>query len=443
MVELHRMPLLMHQAWQEHAAALLREVMLVRLDAELSALEEHASASDALGLLLDQIPSPDVGMDPDTMMAHATEPEVSRRSDCLHRGAAGVAAELRRAGRDARRGAQPGRRRPAALAADPARDPGDAAVDLRPGPAPGGRRAAPARGRRSRPPCRRPTRSPTLGWDATEIAEATYAVLAADDANRIVAVSPSALELLGYDDAAAAGRSAAGLDHPRAVPPGPRRRLHPPPRQRPQPAARPPRHRAGPAPRRQRGPGRPAHRVARPSRGPVPVHRAVPALSYSPSAAAHPGEPLAAQPGGVVAPERVGVDQPAGDAAVVEDGDLEGRAGDPVGRSQEAALEGRPEAAGAVVVRVALEEHVGLAAVAGGSQRGLDEAGAEAGPLAATGTPRAGSAPARRPRASSSSTQPRSRATWPTTASASSATSSTSTRPDRPEVVHQVGDPAW
>ena len=68
------MPLLMHHAWQEHAPPCCASCMLVRLDAELSALEEHASASDALALLAEQVPSPDVGMDPDAVMAHATGP---------------------------------------------------------------------------------------------------------------------------------------------------------------------------------------------------------------------------------------------------------------------------------------------------------------------------------------------------------------------------------
>ena len=76
------MPLLMHQAWQEHAAALLREVMLVRLDAELSALEEHASASDALGLLLEQVPSPDVGLDPDERDGRTPPSRPSRCTGC-------------------------------------------------------------------------------------------------------------------------------------------------------------------------------------------------------------------------------------------------------------------------------------------------------------------------------------------------------------------------
>lgn len=197
-VELHRMPLLMHQAWQEHAAALLREVMLVRLDAELSALEEHASASDALGLLLAQVPSTDVGMDPDTVMANATEPEVSVQRLLI---------EVPRASL------------PNFVALDVMLDEAVMLADdgqlLSPPTQPeiqamrlwicnqvrhqaaGGRFSAWPSLASALPPTHR---LPDLAWDPTEIAEATDAVLAADDANQIVAVSPTALELLGYDD---------------------------------------------------------------------------------------------------------------------------------------------------------------------------------------------------------------------------------------------------
>lgn len=199
-VELHHMPLLMHQAWQEHAAALLREVMLVRLEAELSALEEHASASDALGLLLDQIPTPHVGMDPDTVMANATEPAVSVQRLLI---------EVPRASL------------PSFVALDVMLDEALHLADdgqlLSPPTQPeiqamrlwicnqvrhqaaGGRFAAWPSLAAALPPVHR---LPALGWDASEITEAPYAALGADDANRIVAVSPAALELLGYDDAA-------------------------------------------------------------------------------------------------------------------------------------------------------------------------------------------------------------------------------------------------
>ncbi len=198
-VELHRMPLLMHQAWQEHAAALLREVMLVRLDAELSALEEHASASDALGLLLDQVPSPDVGMDPDTVMAHATEPEVSVQRLLIEvpRASLPSFAALDVMLDEALNLADDGQ------LLSPPTQPEIQAMRLWicnqvRHQAAGGRSSAWPSLAAALPPDHT---LPTLGWDATEIAEATYAVLAADDANRIVAVSPSALELLGYDDA--------------------------------------------------------------------------------------------------------------------------------------------------------------------------------------------------------------------------------------------------
>lgn len=198
-VELHRMPLLMHQAWQEHAAALLREVMLVRLDAELSALEEHASASDALGLLLDQIPSPDVGMDPDTVMAHATEPGVTLQRLLIEvpRASLPSFAALDVMLDEALNLADDGQ------LLSPPTQPEIQAMRLWicnqvRHQAAGGRYAAWPSLATALPPTHR---LPALGWDATEIAEATEAVLAADDANRIVAVSPSALSLLGYADA--------------------------------------------------------------------------------------------------------------------------------------------------------------------------------------------------------------------------------------------------
>lgn len=79
-VRLVNVPLLMHAAWQEHASGLLREMMLVELDEDLSALERHAAASDALNVLFEQIPAPDLGIEPDEIMAGATEPVVSAPS---------------------------------------------------------------------------------------------------------------------------------------------------------------------------------------------------------------------------------------------------------------------------------------------------------------------------------------------------------------------------
>jgi PAS domain S-box-containing protein len=77
-VELRNVPLLMHAAWQEHASALLRELLLVQLEHDAEALDRHARASDALSLLYEQIPVPDIGDDPEAVMATAIEPDVSR-----------------------------------------------------------------------------------------------------------------------------------------------------------------------------------------------------------------------------------------------------------------------------------------------------------------------------------------------------------------------------
>ncbi len=196
-VELHRMPLLMHQAWQEHAAAVLREVMLVRLDAELSALEEHASASDALGLLLEQVPFPEVGTDPDSVMAHATEPGVSVQRLLIEvpRDALPSFAALDVMLDEALHLAEDGE-----LLSPPTQPEIQAMrlwiCDQVRRQAAGGRSSAWPSLAAALPP----DQHPLLGWDPREVTESATPILAADDANRIVAVSPSALELLGYDD---------------------------------------------------------------------------------------------------------------------------------------------------------------------------------------------------------------------------------------------------
>ena len=77
-VELLEVPLLMHRAWQEHATGLLREHLLLRLDSDPAALDEHAAASDALGLLHDQVPSPRLFGADEVLMDEAVEPGVTR-----------------------------------------------------------------------------------------------------------------------------------------------------------------------------------------------------------------------------------------------------------------------------------------------------------------------------------------------------------------------------
>ena len=83
-VELLNVPLLLHQAWNQHAEALLREYLLHSMgdgvpDAGPEAvLQAHAAASEAMAVLVEQLPDPSVGEDPTQLMAHAVEPLVSR-----------------------------------------------------------------------------------------------------------------------------------------------------------------------------------------------------------------------------------------------------------------------------------------------------------------------------------------------------------------------------
>ena len=199
-VELHRMPLLMHQAWQEHAAALLREVMLVRLDAELSALEEHASASDALGLLLEQVPAAEVGLDPDRLLASATEPGVTVEQLVIEVPHASLPSF---AALDVMLDEALGLAESGELLSPPTQPEIQAmrlwiCNQVRTQSAGGRSSAWPSLA--AAPPPRR--RADELAWDPVEVTWSDRALVAADDANRIVAISRPALEILGHDDEA-------------------------------------------------------------------------------------------------------------------------------------------------------------------------------------------------------------------------------------------------
>ncbi len=76
-VTLRHVPLLLHLAWQEHAAALLREYLLLSLEDVDGILDLHAQASDAMSLLYAQIPLPQVSRDSAEVMATAVEPAVT------------------------------------------------------------------------------------------------------------------------------------------------------------------------------------------------------------------------------------------------------------------------------------------------------------------------------------------------------------------------------
>ncbi|MGH3330107.1 MAG: ATP-binding protein [Nocardioidaceae bacterium] len=200
LIEMVNFPLLLHVAWQQHAEALLREHLLFSLDVENAedALQAHAHASDALAILAEHLPQPELGIHPEQVMAAAVDPELSSFDASVpvpvesvpHFAALGrsmdqavqsadqglyltpvMQPELRMLRRWICRQVQ---RQSQGMAPEPwvaEREPPAAAV------------------------------KPVV-WDASPVAEAVGEVIAADDANRILAVSRSALELLGYDDAA-------------------------------------------------------------------------------------------------------------------------------------------------------------------------------------------------------------------------------------------------
>jgi anti-sigma regulatory factor (Ser/Thr protein kinase) len=77
LVTLRHVPLLMHVAWQEHAATLLREYLLHVLNDDEDILDKHAQASEAMSLLNDQLPVPTLPEGRDALMAGAIEPNVT------------------------------------------------------------------------------------------------------------------------------------------------------------------------------------------------------------------------------------------------------------------------------------------------------------------------------------------------------------------------------
>jgi PAS domain-containing protein len=76
-VTLECFPVLMHWAWQEHASALLREYLLYACEDDPLVLEGHAQASDALNVLLEQAPQPELPDDAEALLDSALEPAVT------------------------------------------------------------------------------------------------------------------------------------------------------------------------------------------------------------------------------------------------------------------------------------------------------------------------------------------------------------------------------
>ncbi len=210
-VTLLDVPLLLHAAWQMHAETFLREYLLVRLDqtgdgddasAHGAVIEAHAAASDALALLAENIPVPELGDDPATLMDAATGSRVKAPRVALRVPRDSLANfrlldEMLDAG---------------LVLADeggfltPVTQPEMRAMRrwLCASVAEQGRGEEPRAWVLSSDDLDAPHRPP-MEWDERDLDGTGPATIVADDTNRILAASPAALELLGYHEDALVG----------------------------------------------------------------------------------------------------------------------------------------------------------------------------------------------------------------------------------------------
>jgi PAS domain S-box-containing protein len=195
-VDLLNMPLLLHAAWQEHVEALLREYLLANLDADgQESIQRHADAADAIAVLEEHTPRSRAWNVTDELFANATEPVVSAsvrvpvpvtsvpHFDTLDR-VVEAAAALAEDGQVLTPPIQP------------------AVDDFRRwlcnevlGQSEGGRPQpweVPSDGRHA------PVLPPN--WDATSVVASGRGLIAANSSSQIIAVSPEAAAILGYDD---------------------------------------------------------------------------------------------------------------------------------------------------------------------------------------------------------------------------------------------------
>jgi PAS domain S-box-containing protein len=199
-VELRNVPLLLHAAWQQHAAALLRDFLLVELDTEPDALERHARASDALNLLHSQLPAPELGEEPGALMATAIEPGVSLATAVLAVPRASVpnfqtlhdllerAVAAADDGRLLVPGTQPEVQEMRTWLCDQVREQSLGSTEPVPWVA--------------RTDIWQPmTTVDYEDWDSGEVSASREPLLATDEASVVIAVSPSALRFLGFGDA--------------------------------------------------------------------------------------------------------------------------------------------------------------------------------------------------------------------------------------------------
>ncbi len=204
-VTLLQVPLLLHAAWQMHAESFLREYLLTQLNDsdDAAAIVAHADASDALALLKEHIPAPELGNDPARLMEHATGARVSAdrlafrvpRSSVPHftllNDMLDTALVIAEAGGFLTPTIQPElralRRWLCSAVEEQARggDPRPWSLTSQDFDAPG--------------------RVPT-DWDAGDVEQSGSAVLVADDTNLILAANAAALSLLGYPEGDLVGR---------------------------------------------------------------------------------------------------------------------------------------------------------------------------------------------------------------------------------------------
>jgi PAS domain S-box-containing protein len=195
-VELLNVPLLLHAAWQQHAEGVLREYLLASMDVDDDGpLVQHAAATDALAVVAEQIPAPDIGGEPDQLMADAVDPAVSSPRILLAVPQTSVpnfgildqtldvAGEMAEQGRLLVPPAQPEMQMLRHWLCDQVTS---QAAHAAPAPWPP-------------PEVLRPTTQPALPWDPSPVTESGAARIAGDDSGRILAVSPGALQLLGYE----------------------------------------------------------------------------------------------------------------------------------------------------------------------------------------------------------------------------------------------------
>jgi PAS domain S-box-containing protein len=197
-VELRNVPLLLHAAWQEHAEALLREFLLASLEdeADVDPVQMHAEATDAIAILAEHIPRMDVAVEPDRLMQGATEPFVSV-TRLVVPVPVGSVRHFRTLDRTIEASLDLARR---GVTFTPPTQPEiqvfrswlcRQVVEQAAG-------ATPVPWSVEGEPSPRPRFA--LMWDADSVVSAETGRLAADEANRILAVSRTALDLLGYDD---------------------------------------------------------------------------------------------------------------------------------------------------------------------------------------------------------------------------------------------------